>query len=228
VTVDDLGNTGSGAPGQDEATIPITVVSRIYDFNIQRGTSIITDGNDSLTLQAGTGYVAPSGPAFVRLVDTRLTAMVERRAARPCPPTSGWSGWTMPIPSTRRSPSPASAPPAIPESAGRSSSTPASPMGPTHSPVRRAEALQFVSNELEITSSAITGVVSDADVAVIITGQASPDAGQGKANSGMATSDWVDADNEVVLTRGEHENRASVVSYAVVEFTGSNWTVQRL
>ena len=43
------------------------------DFAVQRGTVVLASGETSLTLIAGSDYSAPSGPAFVRIVNTRLS-----------------------------------------------------------------------------------------------------------------------------------------------------------
>ncbi len=71
------------------------------------------------------------------------------------------------------------------------------------------------------------GASDDNDVAVFVTGQANPDTSNNNPQRCMVTSSWDSANNWPVFTRTEASN-ACDVSYAVVEWTGSNWMVQRI
>ncbi len=69
----------------------------------------------------------------------------------------------------------------------------------------------------------------DSDVVPWITGQHSAAGAQGDIESMMHTSEWVDASNIPRFTRkGLDSVSTRYVSYAVVEFTGSNWKIQRV
>ncbi len=93
--------------------------------------------------------------------------------------------------------------------------------------VRTAAATTYVGGNTTLTTGTVSGVVTDADVAVFITGQGNPDGGRADFNTGLSTAAWNSAGDTVTFTRGEAGADAVNVSYAVVEFTGANWKVQR-
>jgi hypothetical protein len=84
-------------------------------------------------------------------------------------------------------------------------------------------ALDFTCNGAAIAG----GATDDSDVVVFVTGAANPDTTNNNGQRCMVTSDWDSANNWPVFTRSE-ANNACDVSYAVVEWTGSNWNVQRI
>jgi hypothetical protein len=92
--------------------------------------------------------------------------------------------------------------------------------------VRRQEDLAYVSGNTTLTSSAVSGIVQDADVAVFITGQYNANTGATVYTRGASTAAWNAGADTVTFTRGGSGSIANI-SYAVVEFTGSNWRVQR-
>ena len=71
------------------------------------------------------------------------------------------------------------------------------------------------------------GATDDSDVVVFVTGRGNPDDSNNNPQRCMVTSDWDGVSNRPVFTRNEASN-ACDVSYAVVEWTGSNWAVQRI
>jgi hypothetical protein len=93
--------------------------------------------------------------------------------------------------------------------------------------VRSAAVGTYVAANTTLTTGAVSGIVSDADVAVFITGQGNPDGGRADYNSGLSTAAWNSGADTITFTRGESGSDAVNVSYAVVEFTGANWKVQR-
>ncbi len=93
--------------------------------------------------------------------------------------------------------------------------------------VRSENAITYVAGNTTVTTGTVSGVVDDADVVVFITGQQNPDAGRRDYNTGLSTSQWDAGTDTATFTRGESGTDAVNVSYAVVEFTGSNWKVQR-
>ncbi len=93
--------------------------------------------------------------------------------------------------------------------------------------VRSANTATYVAANTTLTTGAVSGVVTDADIAVFITGQYNPDGGRADYNTGISTAAWNSAGDTVTFTRGEAGGDAVQLSYAVVEFTGANWKVQR-
>ncbi len=67
----------------------------------------------------------------------------------------------------------------------------------------------------------------DADVVVFLTGAANPHTDEFESQRCMVTSAWNAGLDRPEFTRGESGN-ACDVSYAVVEFSGSNWSVERI
>jgi hypothetical protein len=92
--------------------------------------------------------------------------------------------------------------------------------------VRRQEDLSYISANTTLTSSAVSGIVNDADVAVFITSQYNANTGATVYHYGLSTAAWNSGGDTVTFTRGAGGS-VSIVSYAVVEFTGANWKVQR-
>lgn len=78
-----------------------------------------------------------------------------------------------------------------------------------------------------VTTATIGSIGTDADVVPWITGQGNPDAGRRDYNTGLSTSAWNAANDTATFTRGEAGSDAVNVSYAIIEFTGANWKIQR-
>ena len=93
--------------------------------------------------------------------------------------------------------------------------------------VRGQNFATYGSANLTVNGGSLGSIDDDADVAVFITGQASPDVGTANYASLQSTSEWDAGNNQPVFTRGDAGGDAVRVSYAVVEFTGVNWFVQR-
>ncbi len=68
---------------------------------------------------------------------------------------------------------------------------------------------------------------NDADIVVFLTGAANPETTVNEPQRCMVTSDWNFGLDRPEFTRGESANTCDV-SYAVVEFSGSNWNVERI
>jgi len=93
--------------------------------------------------------------------------------------------------------------------------------------VRSQGALTYGTTALTATGTAVSGIADDADVVVFITGQATPDTATTNYNSLQSSSEWLSSTNQPLFRRGVAGGDAVRVSYAVVEFTGLNWYVQR-
>ena len=72
------------------------------------------------------------------------------------------------------------------------------------------------------------GAEDDNDVAVIITGVSNPDTGTSDYETGLITTEWIGASDLPRFTRTATGSDATRVSYAVVEFTGISWNLQRV
>jgi hypothetical protein len=209
-----------GADGTGACQDPIPL------FRVQRGETDVI-GTATLTLSAENGdFIAPTGPAFVRIVNTRLTGMGKISGGGGQQPSRSMV-WISGVPSDTSA-----------FTLNRSVSNDDSRVmweiveyiGPADGPnaiaVRAQASLQ--NNSAQPASGAeIVGVVDDADVMVIITGQQVSTNTQGDYNRGLNTAAWDPVTQRPVFTRNESGNTTNI-SYAVIEFTGSNWTVQRI
>lgn len=77
------------------------------------------------------------------------------------------------------------------------------------------------------TGTPVSAVADDADVVVFITGIRNNNTSR-NYYAGHVTSEWSASTNEPVFRRGANGASAVNVSYAVVEFKGINWNVQRV
>jgi hypothetical protein len=93
--------------------------------------------------------------------------------------------------------------------------------------VRKQEDISYTAAGTTVTNTAAAGIVNDNDVAVFITSQYNANTGATVYHYGLSTAAWNAGADTVTLTRGAGGS-VSTVSYAVVEFTGSNWKVQRI
>ena len=77
-------------------------------------------------------------------------------------------------------------------------------------------------------SSPSIAALDDDDVAVIITGVSGDATGTADYDSVLVTSEWKGASSVPVFNRTATGSAELSVSYAVVEFTGSSWNLQRI
>ncbi len=77
-----------------------------------------------------------------------------------------------------------------------------------------------------VNTGTITGIVDDTDVVPFITGQGNPNTGRTNYNTGLSTSAWNSGSDTATFTRSEGADAVNV-SYAIVEFVGANWKIQR-
>lgn len=206
---------------------PELTTSPERDFEIQRGTVTIT-GN-STTLTAGVDYVAPASTssAFIRLTNAHFTgAGVD---------SGGGTQSSDDVTAYISNPENLLTSVTISRPAGAAGNTHVSWeivefIGTAGSDnemiVRDQRSLTYGSSALTATGTAVSSVADDADVVVFITGQLNPDTGRTLYNTGQSTASWSASSDEPVFLRGE-AGTAVGVSYAVVEFTGANWKVQR-
>jgi len=197
------------------------------DFYIQRASSTVT--GTTLTLTAGVDYVAPAATssAFVRITNSQLTGAGTNAGGG----NQNSDDFTAYISD---------------QSDITSSFTIGRPVGATGNTRVDWEIIEFVGtagtdNEMVVrdvgtfsttaTNLVATGTIStstdDVDIVVFITGQYNDDAGRTNPNDGLFTAAWSASTDEPVFIRAEGDSNAGG-SYAVVEFTGANWSVERV
>ncbi len=199
------------------------------DFEIQRKT--VNFSTNSITLTAGVDYVAPSAStsAFVRITNTHYTGAGDSSAggtqnsddvtAYISNPSNIMTSFTIQRPATAIATT-TRVDLEIVEFIG-------SPGSDNEMIVRAQGTVTYATTQITATGTAVVGIADDADVAVFITGIGHPDTAATNYNSMQSTSAWLASSDQPVFTRGVSGSDATVVSYAVVEFTGPNWIVQR-
>lgn len=220
--------TNAGTPINVYTRYPELRSSPERDFEIQRGTVTIT--STSTTLVAGVDYVAPSSPtsAFMRITNTGLTGAGRNAGNAQAQNSLDVTAYIVNPSNILNSVTIART--------GTTDNTRVSweivefigTAGSDNEMIVRAQGfITYGVNATTSTGTAAVGITDDSDVVVFITGQQNPDAAATNYNSGLSTSAWSAGTNEPVFTRGVSGSDAGRVSYAVVEFTGVNWAVQR-
>lgn len=218
----------NGSPLSTYTNYPEATIKLNTDFKIQRGVSTMTGA--TLTLTAGTEYEAPSSAsnAFIRITNTQLTGAgpntgngnsnaddVTAYFTDPNNITSSVSLSRGPFPTgnTRISWE-------IIEYTGVAG-------GDNEIIVRSTNAATYGAGNTTVNGGTVAGVVDNNDVVVFITAQYNPDAGRNSFDQTLSTSAWNSGSSQPDFTRNS-SGVATALSYAVVEFTGSNWNTQRV
>jgi hypothetical protein len=208
---------------------PELTTSPERDFEIQRNTT--TFSATSTTLVAGVDYVAPSAStsAFVRITNTHYTGAGDAAAggtqnaddvtAYIANASNITNSFTIQRPSTALATT-TRVSWEIVEFIG-------TPGSDNEFIVRGQGSVTYGTTATTATGTAIAGITNDSDVVVFITGQLNPDTGTSNFNTGQSLSSWNITNDVPVFERGASGSDASIVSYAVVEFTGQNWNIQR-
>ncbi len=215
--------TDAGTPIKNYSSYPETDIRTATDFYIQRGVSTIS--GTSLTLTAGTDYVAPAGSttAFMRITNTLNTGA-----------GGGATGNSNDVTVYISDPSNIPTSVTLTRPAGATGNTRVAweiieyigVVGGSNEIVVRQQSIATYGTALtSATTSASVGIFDDNDVVVFITGQFNPDTATNYPY-GNSTAMWNATGDTATFTRGATGN-ASGVSYSVVEFIGSNWLVQR-
>ena len=198
------------------------------DFKVQRGTSNVT--GTSLTLTAGVDYVAPtaSTSAFVRITNTQITGAGKN--------TLGGAQNARDVTAYISNPTNIVSSFTITRPAGAINNTQvyweivefiADPGTDNEMKVRGGGTVSFASASTSATGTVASGVVTNADVVVFITGIQNSDIGRNFYYAGAVTAQWDSATGRPVFTRSAG-GAVVDVSYAVVEYTGINWNIQRV
>ena len=198
------------------------------DIKVQRGTTTIALSAATATITAGVDYTAPSATskAFCRIVSTHSASTNTgngNTAASVFAARVTQTDITASVVFTRDS---ASAVDScridweIWEYTGAGG-------GANEFIVRAVGEVAFVANTNSVTTGAISGIVTDADVLPFITGYSSGNTSTSILGNTNVTSTWDSGGDTITFTRDRQTGSvAQTVSYAVVEWTGSNWTVQ--
>lgn len=198
------------------------------DFKIQRGFTNVT--GTSTVVSAGVSYVAPASTssAFVRIVNTHHTGSGRSTVSN----VFNASDVTAVISNSSNL---------------TSNFTIGRPAGALNDTRVYWEIVEFIGlpdtdNEIEIkavgtvamnqpaltaTGTPVT-VSDDSKVVVYITGVTNSNASRNLYYAGQVTSAWNSSTNQPIFTRGAAGTANLVISYAVVEFTGANWNIQRV
>jgi DNA-directed RNA polymerase specialized sigma24 family protein len=200
------------------------------DFKIQRGTFLMAAGSLTRSIVEGVDFTACTGPCFVKHVSSRNSGMGR---------TSGGGNQNFDDFETY-----------VSDDSGLSSVGGsvvfqrngvsnnnritweiweyAGPVGGNNEmQILNTGVCTFVSGSLTCDGLNVFGGASDnLDVLVFVTGHGNPDTGRNNGQLCWVTSEWVSGSNIPRFRRGESGNNCDV-SYAVVEFTGVNWNVQR-
>ncbi len=222
-----LSNAGTAL--QAYTAYPELTTSPERDFEIQRG--VANFSATSVTLTAGVDYIAPSAStsAFVRITNSHYTGAGDSSAggnsnaddvtAYISNPSNLVTSFTITRPATAIATTTRVAWEIV-EFIG-------TPGSDNEMKVRGNGTVTYTTTSITATGTAVTGIVNDADVVVFITGQDNPDILTTDYNTGQSVSQWLSASDQPSFRRGEASGDASRISYAVVEFTGVNWKVQR-
>ncbi len=195
------------------------------DVKIQTGTVTLADTVASATITAGVDYTAPASlsRAWIEIVathpvsdgvDSLYSGQLGRNAAIISDPTTLLSSITF-----QRSvaTNPVTLHWRIVEYTGAAG-------GPNEFVVRRTPRLSLTTTT---ATAAVTGVVADADVVPILTSVSDINGAAGRLDlqSALCTPSYAGG----TLTATRIDTTVDVdVTYAVVEFTGTNWAVQRI
>ncbi len=201
------------------------------DFKVQHGTTTVT--GTATTIVAGVDYIAPaaSTSAFIRITNTGYTGAGSiAGGTQNADDVTAYilNPWNIATSVTFQRPALATNNTRISweivEFTGKAGSD-------NEIIVRQQQAVTFGVNtpaDLFATGTPVSTVASSSKVVVFITGQLNPDAAAANYNTGQAVASWVPTTSVAVFQRGEVGSDAAIISYAVVEFVGQNWNVQRI
>ncbi|MEK6970727.1 MAG: hypothetical protein AABW68_03455 [archaeon] len=199
------------------------------DFRIQRGISTIATSASTATITAGTDYVAPAdiNKAFIRITGTKSSGLGHNSGGGTQPPSDFQTWVTNPqnlltsITFRRYS--------ATASFNTRIEWEIIEYVGPTNGPNRmivREQTALAGSGSSRLTGGAVTAITNPLDAVVFITGQGHNSATATTLDRGLFYSELV-TNRVPQFTRGDGTGDANV-SYAIVEFIGKNWEVQRV
>ena len=203
------------------------------DFKIQRGVATILVNTASITITAGTEYTAPSAltAGFIRIVSSTqsgatpaVAADASSRPGRSSCYISNPGNLLTSIIFTRADATATATAMRVSWEIWEYIGT----AGAANEFIVRAQNTETMADGVQTVARVISGVVTAADLVVFITGQAHNGVSSGNTwSSYLATSNYLSGSTSIELDR-DHSANAFIGSWAAVEFTGSNWTVQRI
>lgn len=218
---------GGSALAQYDYYGEITTAPR-RDYKVQRGDATVS--GTGLTLVAGVDYLAPASTtrAFVRITNTHNTGAGKNSAggaqnakdvtAYISNPGNLLTSFTISRPAATLANTRVSW--EIVEFIADSGTD-------NEMIVRDTGTFQFASASTTATGTASAVISDDADVVVYITGIHNRNAGRNLYYAGQVTASWDSVLNRPIFERGAGGAPVDV-SYAVVEYTGINWKVERV
>ncbi len=219
----------SGVPLNAYDKYPELTTTTKKDFKVQRGSTTVT--GTSVTITAGVDYVAPSSTssAFIRITNSNHTG-----AGRV---SGGGNQFARDVSTYISNPRNLLTSVTFVRPTGAINNTRVDweiveyvgdVGGDNEMIVRDQYIVDYGTTATATSGPAVSGVVSNNDVVVFITGAFSPDASQNDYETLQSTSNWATTTQQPTFTRGVAGGDAVRLSYAVVEFTGVNWKVQRI
>ena len=216
-----------------------TISTNRGEFKIQRGGAIIPEDEFDVTITEGVDFDICTGSCFVKQVSTKFSGMGRTSGGG----TDQFDDFTTYISDVSGL-----------TSAGddiqftRDTDTGSSDSritweiweyigdigGPNEMEVLDIDTCTFGTSPGDLTcngSIIAGGATDDNDVVVFITGLGNPDGGTNDIESCLVTSQWDSVNDRPVFTRGGEGSAgedACIVSYAVVEWIGVFWNVQRI
>jgi hypothetical protein len=215
--------TDAGTAIDQYDSYPEVTIKPKTDFFTQRG--VVTATTVSTSLVAGVDYVAPasSSTAFIRITNTLnsgagsgTTGNADDVTVYVANPWNIENGITFerPVGATGNT-----------RIAWEIIEYVGAPGGRNEIIVRQQSTATYDSASTTVTTASVPNVADDSDIAIFVTGQRNPDTNTNYPLS-HSTASWGSAGNTATFSRGASGN-TSGVSYAVVEFVGDNWQVQR-
>jgi hypothetical protein len=217
-----------------------SIVNGTADFRIQRGTTIIPNFVTTTTITEGVGndFMMCQGDCFIKVVNSRNSAQGQTDQGQ----QSNHDDYTVYIPNidglTTKG-----------DTITFERHDPGADAGGEDDRVTW-EIWEYIgdaggANEMTVLDSGVCtfaagiatcngavilgGANDDNDVEVIVAAAANPDTSNNQVQRCMVTSSWNSGTDQPVFTRAETlGTNLCDVSYAVVEWTGSNWAVQRI
>ncbi len=198
------------------------------DFKIQRG-SVQVSGT-SATVVAGVDYTAPASTslAFVRITNSHHTGAGNSTAstnqnsddvtAYISNPGNIATNFTISRPSSATSNTRVDW--EIIEFIGNSGTD-------NEMIVRGVGTVSYTTTSLVATGTVLSNISNNSKVVVFVTGASDRNTSR-NYYAGLVTSAWDTNTNSPVFTRGANGSSIADISYAVVEFVGPNWNVQRV
>lgn len=208
---------------------PVIETAPKRDFKTQRG--VINASAADTVLSAGTDYVAPSASssAFIRITNAHHTGAGQS--------TGDVNQTSRNISAVITAASDITSSFTISRAPGATSDTRVywelvefigPPATDNEIIVRQQGSLAMNAPDIVANGPTVSSVIDDSKVVVYITGISSNNNTRNNYYAQQVTSEWDATNSRPVFERGSPDASDLVISYAVVEYTGINWNVQRI